>query len=400
MARSTGTLEMTGVPMEGSPSSQAPEEDRDWLELSNRAYRDSLEHYRAEHGARIQMALDHFHGRHDAKSKFSSPNFPAQRSSLFRPKSRQLANKFLSQAANAFFATSDVVQVTAANDGDKDSSDAAKFRRAVLNYRLNKTVPWFKMVSAAVVEAFNNGVAITRQYWRREMRKIAKIENGRVAFKDDTSKDCAFVDLVPFENLLLHPQTDWLDPINNSPYVIFSQPRHVNDIALAIRRRKEQEDAAMAQAGMDGFAPDIYGIPYYQITKEELWKYTTTDSMEVSAERGKRNKNKTDAKQRQTSDPRLGTVTVRCVIYRQDDIDWYFETIGDVKMLSKPVPLSIAQYGYPERPYKMGSVWSSPNSVYPEGTTQLIADMQRELNENINQRIDNMRPKPLRPVRP
>lgn len=383
MANSNGTVELNGTPLEGGPGKDGSE-NRDWLSLAIRAYDDGRNYFQTELSKRVRQAMDHFNNKHAAGSKFASPTFPSQRSSLFRPKTRQLANKFLAQGANAFFATSDVVQVEAANKGDKDQAEAAKFRRAILNHRLSKTIPWFKLLSSAIVDADNLGVAILRQWWKRQRKYIHVVQNGKYAENVDNSIDHAYSSLVPIEAFILHPQCDWMDPIGSSPYVIHRDNMHIDDLLVAMAVRKEEEDAANGR--------DLYGVPYVQMTRSELERHVKSgDASEDSGERSKRNAGRSDQEQQSVSDKRFGTLRVWRVIYREDGIDWYFETLGRNAMLSEPVPLSIAQFGYPKRPYQMGSVWVSPNSVYPEGSSGLISQLQVELNENVNQRIDNLR---------
>jgi hypothetical protein len=371
----------TGVPLEGSPGTKDMVGGKDldeWLSLARRADEDSSLYWQSELQQRVRSAVDHFNSRHAAGSKFAQPGYPSLRSKLFRPKTRALINKMTAQGANAFFATSDVVQIEAANKGDQKQVEAAKFRRSLLNHHLSRTVPWFRLLSAALIDADTVGVAITRSWWRRESVKTYSLdEMGQPIEEELKLFDCPWVSLVPIEDFGLHPQCDWLDPIGSSPYIIHREYRSVESILAAIERQKD--------AGG-------YGPAYLPLSRTELETMaTTSDVSDRSGDRAKRNAGRTDPAQQQATDARFRMLLVHMVTMRVENVDWYYETIGSQAMLSKPVPLSIAQFGWPTRGYSMGSCWIAPHSAYPEGSAGLNTSMQQELNENVNQRIDNIR---------
>jgi len=382
------SIEAPGVPMEGAPGRADSEQGRDWLTQAVQAHDDARRYFQSELGHRVKRAIDHFNNKHASDSKFVAQSYPAQRSRMFRPNTRKLVNKALAQGSNAFFATSDVVQVDAANRGDKFQGEAAKFRKAVLNYRLSNTIPWFRLIGGMIVDAEVTGVAVTLTRWRKEYRRYVTIEQGQPVDKEDLTADSAWVEVVPIEDFLLHPQCDWTDPVGSSPYVIHRGWRTVDDHMQAIERRQRDEEQ-MAQMQQEF----IYGVPYRKLSRDEIERYALIGDVgdDSSGERAKRNPGRTDQAQGTVSQPKYGSIRVWHCIFRHEGVDWYFETLGRSLLLSDPVPLSIVQYGYPKRPYCMGSVFIAPGAVYPEGPAGIAAGLQAETNENVNQRIDNIR---------
>lgn len=382
------SIDAPGVPMEGSPGKGDTDAGREWLTQAVQAHDDSRRYFQSELATRVRKAIDHFNNRHASDSKFVQQSYPAQRSRMFRPNTRKLVNKALAQGANAFFATSDVVQVEAANTGDKQQGEAAKFRKAVLNHRLANTIPWFRLIGGMIVDAETTGVAITLTRWRKEYRRYVTIEKGQLVDQEDLETDSAWVELVPVEDFMLHPQCDWTDPVGSSPYIVHRGWRTVDDHMQAITRRQMDEEKATA-AGEEF----IYGVPYRKLTRDEIERHALVGDAgdDASGERAKRNPGSTDQAQGQTSQPKYGSIRIWHCIMRMDGVDWYFETLNRALLLSDPVPLSVAQYGYPKRPYCMGSVFLASGAVYPEGPAGIAAGLQAETNENVNQRIDNIR---------
>lgn len=382
------SIDAPGVPMEGAPGKGESDQARDWLTQAVQAHDDARRYFQSELAGRVRRAIDHFNNRHASDSKFVAQTYPAQRSRMFRPNTRKLVNKALAQGSNAFFATSDVVQVDAANRGDKFQGEAAKFRKAVMNYRLANTIPWFRLIGGMIVDAEVTGVAVTLTRWRKEYRRYVEIEGGKPVDREDITADSAWVELIPIEDFMLHPQCDWTDPVGSSPYIIHRGWRTVDDHMQAIERRQKDEQ----QAQMMG-QEFIYGVPYRKLSREDIERYALIGDAgdDSSGERAKRNPGRTDQAQGNTSQPKFGSIRIWHCIFRVEGVDWYFETLNRSILLTDPVPLSVMQYGFPKRPYSMGSVFIASGAVYPEGPAGIAAGLQAETNENVNQRIDNIR---------
>lgn len=382
------SIEAPGVPMEGAPGRGESDKSREWLTQAVQAHDDARRYFQSELATRVRKAIDHFNNKHASDSKFVAQSYPAQRSRMFRPNTRKLVNKALAMGANAFFATSDVVQVEAANKGDKAQGESAKFRKAVLNHRLANTIPWFRLIGGMIVDAEVTGVAVTRTRWRKEYQRYVTIEAGKLAEQEDITADSAWVELVPIEDFMLHPQCDWTDPVGSSPYVIQRGWRTVDDHMQAVERRQKDEQGAMARG-----EEYIYGIPYRNLKRDEIERHALIGDAgdDASGERSKRNPGRTDQAQGTVTQPQFGSIRIWHCIFKIDGVDWYFETLNRSLLLTDPVPLSVVQYGYPRRPYCMGSVFIAPGAVYPEGPAGIASGLQAETNENVNQRVDNIR---------
>lgn len=183
--------------------------------------------------------------------------------------------------------------------------------------------------------------------------------------KDPPLRDQPKVDLIPVENIRIHPSADWTDPINTSPYVIHLIPMYVMDVKEKMeagewRKLSDQQILASAQS-----IPDST-----RASRQKDREDPTTNS-------------------RGTIDDYM-VVWVQRHIHRYDDEDWTFYTMGTSSLLSDPVPLkSVVFHG--RRPYVMGCCILETHKTYPGGVSDLGKNLQEESNEIVNQRIDNVK---------
>lgn len=322
----------------------------DALKLAREAYQGSTTYFNANIRAQIERDLRQFQGRHGPESKYSSPDYKG-RSRIYRPKTRGVIRKNEAQAAEAFFSTLDPVSVAPQNEKDELQAASAEVMSALIKHRLTKTVPWFQLVMGAYQDAQTVGVAISHQDWSyRPKRKI----------------DTPVVDLIPIENFRFDPGASWVDPIATSPYLIWLIPMYVKDIkkkmASAKWHRYSDEQLLAAQA-------------HYSDSTRLL-----------------REDNRTDSKDQVTAITPYTVVWVHMNIVEQDDEDFVFYTLGDRLLLSDPVPL---EERYPHlgggRPFVAGVSIIETHKVYPSGVARLTKDLQAEINEVANQRLDNVK---------
>ena len=87
------------------------------------------------------------------------------------------------------------------------------------------------------------------------------------------------------------------------------------------------------------------------------------------------------------------TIWVVRNIFRIDNRDWLWYTIGVDVMLSDPVPVESVYLHCDDgkRPYVIGSSVLETHKPYPCGVATLVKDLQAATNEVSNQRIDNVR---------
>ena len=312
----------------------------DWLSIARDAYHSSKPYLDYNLRPQWEKNIRQWQGKHRTDSKYESKEYG--KSKLFRPRTRAVIRKNEAAAAVAYLSTQDVVSVVAADDSNPLDQLTAEITHGLLNQRLTKTIPWFHIVAGAYQSAQVYGTVISYQYW-------------------DKKKDAPCIELVPPENFRIDPASDWIDPIHTSPYLIHLIPMFVMDVRdyegwYAI------DDNTMLAASNE----------YY-------------DSTRVTREDSNDSKSGDDA---QVTDYHV--VWVRRNIVKKDGQDWVFYTLGDEFLLSEPVPL-IEAYWHNERPYVMGSCIVEAFNPNPAGLPELVSDIQDEINDTCNLRLDNVK---------
>jgi hypothetical protein len=206
-----------------------------WLGKSQSALLSSTSFVDSNYRAQWENNLNAFQSKHHASSKYNSPEY-RWRSRIFRPKTRAAIRNNESAAAAAFFTNNDVVSVTAVNPGNKAQQASAEVMQALLQYRLTKTIPWFVTLIGGFQDASVIGVVASYQSWKyREIEVESEIlsENLGESFKEKTTKvieDRPDIELIPVENIRVHPAANWRDPVNSSPYLLRLIPMYVIDV--------------------------------------------------------------------------------------------------------------------------------------------------------------------------
>jgi len=347
--------------------------DEFWLQLQRTGWEQADSWFNSSVRSRAERNLAHYKSRHAPGSKYYREEY-AKRSRLFRPKTRTAIRKQAAAIVRAFFATQDALSVKAMDTSNEEHRLAAEVHQIVLNWRLENSVPWYKITVAAMTEAAIHGIVISKQYWEYEEEQLEEesINVTRAGVKAEkrivrrVKHDRPMSRIVPIENFRISPGSDWLDPIESSPYIIEQRPYFLSTL----------RDRMMSHSK----------IPYRVISDAELrtGRENTYDSI-----RAKREDSRDRFADIFASNSDHDIVWVREVIVRIDGMDYYYETLSDSKMLSDPVPLSrVSKIG---RAYVMGQLEIEPHSLTPDGTSDLGHQIQTEANEVSNSRIDNVR---------
>lgn len=327
-----------------------------------------------------------FQGKHPKDSKYLSESFK-HRSKIFRPKTRSFVRKNEAAAAAAFFANSDVVSTEAVNPLKPEARAGSDLMKEVLNYRLQKTIPWFQILIGAVQDAQVTGVVASYQYWVYK-EKITKSEvplidpvsqmpviidgkpmmtevENRVVLKD---KPC--IELLPIENIRISLASDWLDPIGTSPVVTRMIPMFVMDI----KGMMEKGDPKTGQ-------PKWKKVPDSQI-KLSCEQFDSTRMI--------REKDKQDPKDEEVtlSDHQIAWVHENFI--REDDGIKVMYTLGTLEALTDAIDIEEV-YFHGEIPITMGCAVIETHRVYPSSLVEIGGELQREANEIANQRLDNVK---------
>ena len=345
-----------------------------YLQMAKQAYDQSTTFIDNNYRQKWEDNIRHFQSRHRSGSKYLKDSY-RYRSKIFRPKTRSAVRSNEAAAAAAFFSNQDVVAIEPQNPSDPAQQASADVVFEALQYRLTKSIPWFKVCMGAFQEASVN-VCISYQYWDYKedieyQTVIAEDEEFKVPVPNvRTDKPC--IELVPVEQLRIHPAANWLDPINESPYLIHLIPMYIADI----KARMESDEGAEPK--------------WKKLEDDEL---RTAQRLDFDSTRNTRDGDKEDkfdqpSKNKPLSD--FDVVWVHRNIVRVKGRDVVYYTLGTEHLLSDPKPIE-QYYFHGERPYTLGITAIEAHKMYPESPVQMSVPLQSELNENANQRADNVK---------
>ena len=363
-----------------------PEATKDpWLELTRAAYTESTSYIDSNYRKKWEDGLAHFDSDHASGSKFKSSKYK-YRSKMFRPKTRASIRNTEAAAVASFFSNQDVMSCEAQDTNSPMQAAAAKLMDEVMNYRLTTTIPWFKICIGGVQDAQVIGVVASYQFWDYEERvdKETVMVQGIDGYPIEQEienvtilKDKPRVELLAVENLRIHPSADWMDPIGSSPYV----QRMVPMFACDVLERMDEDNPK---------------------TGEPKWKKHSLEDIRHSQkalfETAMLDREGTDSKYNIPDDSDGAGKALEeyeivwCLenFMRSKGKDWVYWTLGTEFMLTKPVELEEV-YWHGEIPIVLGCCVIETNRVYPSGTASLGSPLQKELNENANQRLDNVK---------
>lgn len=381
----------TGETMDGKEKG-----DSDWLSLAKQAHQQSKTYYETHLRQEWKGSLAHFHSEHAPGSKYHKVEY-AKRSRAFRPKTRSMVLRKEAAAAGAFFALDDVCAISAVDPDSIRGQAAGAVMNAILNHRLDVDIPWFQICMGNYQTAVVQGLCCSKQYWDYQ----AKVETTKTAtprlhpetqqpmldenqqpildIKDEARHVGAKVDkpcVMPVapDNLKFHPNADWLDPVNTSPYLIHAFPM----FAIDVKKRAEEHDPK---------------------TKKAQWKKPTNQQLSDAARKYSETLSSRDDPSRRSGGDieRTGgelkdfdTVWIHENFIKKDGVDYTFYTLGTEMMLTDARPIEEV-YLHGIRPFVVGIASLEAFTAFPQSKVKQIAQLQRLANETSNQRIDNVR---------
>jgi hypothetical protein len=365
-------------------------EKPDWLTIARTSFESSNAWSRSNLRRQWEANLRTFNNRHPQGSKYNSQEYK-HLSKLFRPKTRATIRKAEAHLAQAFFGTSDMVNVTATDEDDQRQKAGADINKYLLNMRLDKKpIRWFTSMVGAYQDTKVIGICISKQFWHYEERVIKTEkrhvtdpetgegivdEAGNVVVEEiDTIEvlhDEPQTRLVAPENLCIDPAAHWQDPINTSPYVIERIPMYVQDV---VDRMKVADPKT--------------GQPAWIELSEDIIK--SAIAQDYSPTRHAREDYREDSKDSEGKSRQHNIVWVHENVVRRGGEDWHFFTLGTSHLLSEAVPLQ-DKYLHRERPWVIGCSNLEAHRLFPSAMTELTEDLQQQANEIANQRIDNVR---------
>jgi len=358
------TFPLESKPLEDEIADDNHAEEIDWLMLAKDAYTIGNDYLDASLRRQQEKNLDAFNNKHWRGSKYFTEQYKF-RSKLFRPKTRASIRRNEAAAAIAFFSTQDNLSITTPNDDDEPAQNGAALLENVVNYRLSNSIPWFITLVGGFQDSLKTGVTISKQTW--EFEEVDDDGMGSSAISGrKVLKDTPKIQLLPFENLLIDPASDWFDPINSSPFIIEKIPSRISDVMKDIESGK---------------------FKYY--SKEQIQTAVTDDF--DSIRRAREGRNRVDAKDTHRGQAgEFDIVWIHENTIKQDGRDYVFYTLGTQLLLSDPLPIREV-YLHGIRPYVMGFSNIETHKLYPAGDPELEEGLQQEANDISNQRIDNVK---------
>lgn len=356
--------------------------DDPWLDIAHRAFNMSTSYMDNNLRKDWDTATRHFQGRHASGSKYLKNSY-RYRSKLFRPKTRSAVRNNESAAMAAFFSNMDVVSIDAVNGKDPAQIYSAEVTKQVLQVRLENDIPWFLTVMGAYQDAQVIGVVCSYQGWEYKeeivKQQVPDPENPGGVIDVDVPvvvTDRPVVDLLPVEHVRIHPAADWRSPIKSSPYVIRLIPMYVADIKARMQQADPKTGAAKWKNLSDGEIQSVMKQTYDQTRstrendREDKYDHTSSQGPGELFD--------------------FDVAWVHENFVRKDGQDKVFYTLGTQYRLSDPVPIEDI-YFTGDRPIVMGVCVVETHKPYPNGNVGISKDVQKELNENVNQRLDNVK---------
>jgi hypothetical protein len=332
----------------------------DFLKLSREAFDASSTFIEANLRPDWDYSIRAFRSEHAAGSKYLSPEY-ASRSRLFRPKTRTVIRKNEAAGAVALFSNMELVDMQPGNPDDLMSVASRDAMKAVLEWRLQNSIPTFEIVMGGIQDAQTQGMVCSYQYWEYQ------IKNG-VRVKD---KPC--IDLRPIENIGLDGGASWLDPVGTSPYFYDIIPMPVCQVRGMMNstdgktgqpKWKKLDDKTIQRA-----RPDVFN----SLRKTRLGK---SEDPHEAAKAG-------------LSD--FDYVWVfRWFMRDHLDDDYTYYTLGNEDLLTEAMPLEKV-YHHGIRPYVMGYSVLETHKAFKPPLPVLLRPLQQELNAVGNDRLDNVK---------
>lgn len=352
-----------------------------WTEVAAEIYQTSTTYIDANYRRQWEDGIRHFSNQHHSGSKYNTADF-RYRSKMFRPKSRAVVRNN-EAAASTFLAAPDAIEFEPEDPLNKAQRALGDLMAELVPYRLKNTIPWFLISMGAFQDAQKVGVVASYQGWAYDAR-IQKFEMqgtddfgqpvDAIVEKEVLIKDSPYIKLIPVENIRIHPNADWYDPVNSSPFLIILWPMYVRDVKERMNRVVDKGTGATKWKKLtDGEIESAMRHTY------DATKMTRDKGREDPAQVAMPGKLK-----------EYDVVWVHENILRRDGADMVFFTLGTQHMLTDPEPIE-ERYPTGDRPVVMGISVIDSHRLFPEGTMGLGRNLQIELNEIANQRLDNVK---------
>ena len=330
----------------------------DWEQRAKDAMRFSTNYIDSNYRQKWDDSLRAFNNQHPGDSKYNSENF-RKRSHLFVPVTRTVIRKNEAAACKAFFSNRDVANIQPLNQADPKQQISAAVMKEIIQWRCKHSLKWFQFLIGGLQDAEKQGACVANIEWEYRTRRNAR---GDAV----VSKDAPDLRLVPLENMRFDPSASWMDPFEDSPYLIELVQMYVGDV----KERMERDDPK--------------GRRWMKYDEQDV-KSENPDDSTRSARLG--------AQQDPTQETRdvsdYEVCWVQRHIHRWDGNDWHFWTLNNGKLLTEPELLENVVF-HGKRPYQIGFAMLETHKPLPCSVPELVKPLQDGINALENQRNDNV----------
>lgn len=366
---------------EGNETAQHEAEELDVNELFQIAVKSesqSVTYMQTAVRPKWARATKAYHNEHFEGSKYNSDQWRG-RSKVFRPKTRSAVRKGMTNAAKALFGPGDVVAIVPQNEGNQFQTASAAIKQELMNYRLSRTtkkngIRWFQISMGARQDSMVYGVCISKQVWR--YRRETMIDRTTGMQTERVAEDKPDVALYAPENVLFSPTCDWTNPAQSSEYLILRHPMSVSDAMTMLKNNSKKPG----------------GVIFDTMTEAELRTYAAGNGAGPVDTMGTR------AARHDNADPNQRTTDANPVVWmdevflKVDGVDVVFWKLGSTRAISNAVEVveEYPAYGG-ERPVVIGFGALEPHRPYPMSSVESWQQLQQEINDNVNLRLDHMK---------
>jgi hypothetical protein len=382
---STPAEESEVIEATGGNATDGPQMDPQaavWLRRAKQLYSESTDYYKQSLLNRWSANVAHFKSEHAPGSKYTQDAYK-HRAKVFRPKPRAAERSMEATTAAALFTHNELIDISPVDQNNAEQAAAAKLHQAILQHRLEVSIPWFLTVLGAYQDTNVYGVCITRQEWEYRVSHTTRVvpamdEAGNPITDDDgvmlgyetteskVKADRPRIHHIAPENFRYDPACDWRDPRGTSPYLIEVVPMHVGTV-MAISEQQGWREYTMGQLLAHG--------------------RTLDDSDTV--------RNARESKQGDSHEVNTGNEYAIIELHLniiQDEFgdDYAFWTVGTDLLLSEPVPLE-EMNPLGREMYAIGFSVIEAHKPHPAGTIELAAPLTEMNNDVTNQRLDNVK---------
>jgi len=341
-----------------------------------------------------------FHNEHFVGSKYGHKDW-ANRSKIFRPKTRSAVRKDGAAVAASLFGTVDAITCSHGDEADPGQRAAASLMQELINYRTDRTsgraaIPWFLTAMGARQDAQIAGICASKQYWRLELRKshdepvpppmsdvggqmsegrslpdlrhlTSDIQSRPVYVPDIDRPD---IRLFPPECVIMDPAADWTNPAQSAAYLLIKYPMRLYEV------EKKTKDP----------------LNPWKALPPDLLKGTAEASKFDAAAIRRAREFGLDRFDESQNAAEFDIIWVYEAFIRIDGEDVCFFSLGDKAFLTDPKPVREV---YPEqagdRPVVIGYGALEAHRLYPMSAVESWQQTQQEINDVANLYLDTMK---------